>query len=127
MKYQHLMLTIQTMITELRDTRLMTRIIGGDLIAIEAKYHLPCLVKLRNRYHGLASKRDQCPENIDEKMNKSRAFIEPQDYIEKCVELRFVIHLRQFEGVHTSKERSRCTQESVWPNKAARQSDGFPT
>jgi len=38
------------MITELKDTR----IIGGDLIAIEAKYHLTRLVKLRNQHRGLA-------------------------------------------------------------------------
>ena len=64
----------------------MTRITGGDLIAIEPKYHLPCLVKLRNCYSGLTSKRDQCPENMDELMNESRAFTELQDYIEKCVD-----------------------------------------
>jgi hypothetical protein len=31
---------IRNMITELNDTQLMTRIVGGDLIAMEAKYHL---------------------------------------------------------------------------------------
>ena len=34
---------MQTMITELQDVYLFARIDGGDLIAIEAKYHLKCL------------------------------------------------------------------------------------
>ena len=41
---------IRTMITELQDTELLARIDGGNLIAKELKYHLNCLVNLRNRY-----------------------------------------------------------------------------
>ena len=37
--------SIRIMITELQDTDLLARIVGGDLIAIEAKYHLKCLLK----------------------------------------------------------------------------------
>ena len=40
--------SIRDMITELNDTMLMTRIVGSDLMAMEAKYHLACLTKLRN-------------------------------------------------------------------------------
>ena len=35
---------IRTIITELNDSRILVRIIGGDLIAIGAKYHLKCLI-----------------------------------------------------------------------------------
>ncbi|KAJ8349373.1 hypothetical protein SKAU_G00245030 [Synaphobranchus kaupii] len=77
---------IQTMITELDDTKFMTRIVGGDLMAMEAKYHLPCLVKSRNRHRSLTRKSGQSPENTDEKMNESRAFIELINYIEKSVD-----------------------------------------
>ena len=38
---------IRTMITELKDTILLSRIDGGDLIAKETMYHLKCLVNLR--------------------------------------------------------------------------------
>ena len=42
---------IHTMVTELQDTHLSAKISDiGDLIAREAKYHLKCLVNLRNRY-----------------------------------------------------------------------------
>ena len=43
---------IRTMITELNDAQLLKRIVGGDLMAMEAKYHLTCLTKLRNRYRS---------------------------------------------------------------------------
>ncbi len=42
---------IRAMVTELQDTSLLARIVDvGDLIAREAKYHLKCLMNLRNRY-----------------------------------------------------------------------------
>ena len=77
---------IRDMITELNDTLLLARIIGGDLIAMEAKYHLTCLTKLRNRYRSHTRKAGQAAENTDEKMNESRAFVELTSYIEKSVD-----------------------------------------
>ena len=74
------------MITELNDAQLLTRIIGGDLIAIEAKYHLKCQVNLRNRYRSLIRMSNQEPANTSEKMNESRAFVELTSYIEKAVD-----------------------------------------
>jgi len=41
---------LKRMATDLQDTILLTRISGGDLTAIEAKYHLSCLTALRNRH-----------------------------------------------------------------------------
>lgn len=76
---------IRDMITELNDTQLLSRIVGGDLIAMEAKYHLTCMVKLRNRYRSLTRKQNQTPEDTDEKMNESRAFVELTRYIEESV------------------------------------------
>ena len=35
---------IRTIITELNDSRLLVRIVGGDLIAMGAKYHLNVIV-----------------------------------------------------------------------------------
>ena len=69
------------MITELGETKLMTRMVGGDLIASEAKYHPQCLVKLRNQYGSLSRKLNQNSENTDEKMNESRALVELTNYI----------------------------------------------
>lgn len=54
-------------------------------MAMEAIYHQKCLVNLRNRYRSLTRKQSQTPENTDEKMNESRAFVELISYIEKSV------------------------------------------
>ena len=53
-------------------TQLFAQVSGGDLIATEAKYHLKCLVKLRNQYKSHSRKFAQ--EAISEKMNESRVF-----------------------------------------------------
>ena len=80
---------IRTMITELQDTCLLTRIDGGDLIAKESKYHLNCLTALRNRYRSNVRRLNQEGEKRrmdEEKMNESRVFVELTSYIEKAVE-----------------------------------------
>jgi len=41
---------VRSMVTELQDTQLLSKIAAGDLIAIEAKYHLLCLVKMSLRH-----------------------------------------------------------------------------
>ena len=42
---------------ELEDERLTARLAGGDMIAIEAKYHLRCLVDLYNRHRKVFIKK----------------------------------------------------------------------
>jgi len=74
------------MITELQDTTLLSRIDGGDLIAKESKYHLKCLINLRNSYRSHTRKSSPQHQNIDEKLNESRAFVELTNYIEKAVD-----------------------------------------
>ena len=49
---------VRTMATELNDAQRLARIVGGDLIAMEVKYHLKCMVNLRNRYRSLVRKSD---------------------------------------------------------------------
>ena len=41
---------LRKMAIKLQDTALLARISGGDLVAIEAKYHLDCLTRYRNKY-----------------------------------------------------------------------------
>ncbi|KAK3885021.1 hypothetical protein Pcinc_010676 [Petrolisthes cinctipes] len=87
------------MITELNDTQLLTRICGGDLMAMEAKYHLSCMVKLRNRHRSLIRKQSQVPDEIDSKMNESRAFVELTRYIEEAVTSG--THLFKLSEIHS--------------------------
>jgi len=64
--------SVRKIATELQDAELMARMEGGDLVALEAKYHLACLTTIRNRYrssknqqgkeHDQSSEEDQLKE-----------------------------------------------------------------
>ena len=84
-------INIRTIITELQDTKLLARIDRGDLIAQEIKYHLKCLTNLRNLYRSHKRKSDQQPENTNEKLNESRAFVELTTYIKSTVDSGTVV------------------------------------
>ena len=58
--------SIRTIITELNDSRLLVRIVEGDVIRIGAKYHLKCLIELTNRYRGHVRESNKDEQNIDE-------------------------------------------------------------
>jgi hypothetical protein len=130
---------IRAMITELGDPKLMTRIVGGDLIASEAKYHLQCLVKLRNQYRSLNRKVNQNSEDTDEKMNESRTFVELTNDITKAVESG--INLFKLTELHSlyigrlkelgvekqvNKTRLKCSLLEHFP-EAQQQHDGKQT
>ena len=75
---------IRAIVTELQDTHLLAKVSDiGDLIEKEEKYHLKCLVNLRNRSY--VRKSSQLIQDIDEKFNESRAFVELSSFIEKAV------------------------------------------
>ena len=57
---------IRAIITELNDSRLLVRIVGGDLIAIGAKYLLKHLIELKNRYSSHVRTSNKGKQNIDE-------------------------------------------------------------
>ena len=50
--------TIRQMARELKEQDLMARIEGGDLVALEAKYHPECYTSFRNRHRGLLRSRN---------------------------------------------------------------------
>ena len=80
--------SIRQMALELEEFELLGRMSEGDLIAIEAKYHLKCLIYLKNRYSSLYAQKAQNSSDgsVDEKMDESMAFVELVEYIEGCVE-----------------------------------------
>ena len=57
---------IRTIITELNDSRLLVRIVGGDLIMIGAKYYLKCFIEKKSRYRSHVTKSNKGKQNIDE-------------------------------------------------------------
>ncbi|KAG0715325.1 hypothetical protein GWK47_012185 [Chionoecetes opilio] len=82
---------VRSMARDLLDSDLLTRIEGvGDLIALEAKYHLACLVGLRNRHRSPdqeQGKTYRMPVNQTRKPEQE-PFAELVTYIENEVEER---------------------------------------
>ena len=78
--------SIRKMATDLEEAELIARIEGGDLIALEAKYHLQCLTALRNRHRSMMRKREQDVGGTEVRMIKARALVELFMHIENCVE-----------------------------------------
>lgn len=75
------------MAKELEDFELLSRISGGDLVAIEAQYHIGCLTKFRNSHRSLKRKEDNMDDDsLNEMINESRAFVELTTYIETSVD-----------------------------------------
>ena len=50
---------VRTMARDLQDTALLTKIDGGDLTALEAKYHLACLTGIRNKHRSFLRQSQQ--------------------------------------------------------------------
>ena len=74
------------MASDLQDTVLQTRVDGGDLTALEVKYHLSYITELRNRHHSFL--RQSLGSNSDGNEVKigARAFVELITFVENCVE-----------------------------------------
>jgi hypothetical protein len=78
---------VRKIATTLGDFALLSRIAGGDLVAIEGKYHMSCITTFRNRYRSYMSKTDNSSYRGDEeKMKESRAMLELLSYINSAVD-----------------------------------------
>lgn len=128
---------VRRMATELGDTALMAKLEGGDLIAQEAKYHLACLTKLRNRHRSLLRENQVLPEcQSEEGQKKARAFTELVTYIESAVEdgtfcfkladLRHLFEKRLKEfGIHSEVNKVRFKEKVLSHfHEAQAQNDG---
>ena len=64
-------------LSALQEYGLLSRISGGDVIAIEEKYHMRCLTNLRNRHKSQERKKKieaAWEAKEDSKINESKAF-----------------------------------------------------
>ena len=93
------------MARDLQDASLLAKIEGGDLIALEAKYHLSCLVKLRNRHRSyLREIQNASSKSQEERKMEARAFVELLTYIENSVEDgEFFFKLSQLRFLYESR------------------------
>ena len=105
---------IRTIITELNDSRLLVRIVGGNLIVIGAKYHLKCLIELKNRYRSHVRKWDKDKQNIDENVCNSRVFVELASYVNKEVSSgKLLFKLSELQSLYESRLEGLGNAKSV--------------
>ena len=71
---------VRLMATELKDAGLLAKLSSGDMFAIDAFYHLSCLMTLKNRYRA-----SKCASKIDNKRESVHALVfgELVGYIEE--------------------------------------------
>ncbi|XP_046544723.1 uncharacterized protein LOC124254923 [Haliotis rubra] len=74
------------MATDIQDTDLLSRIAGGDLVAIEAMYHNACLRIYKNRHRALIREQNGLESDDSHQMKESQVFAELVSYIEASVE-----------------------------------------
>ena len=80
---------LRRIVTDLQDFELLAKMSGGDLIAIDGKYHMKCLTNLRNKHRSHQRKKksaETLEAEEEERFNEARAFVELAEYIENSVE-----------------------------------------
>lgn len=78
---------MRTIAKDLNDTSLLTKIEGGDLIALESKYHLSCLAKLHNCHRSYLRENEENSSALNEERKmKARAVAELLSHIESSVQ-----------------------------------------
>ena len=79
---------VRRMATDLQDTVLLSTTEGGDLVALDAKYHLACLAGLRNRHRSfIRQNQDSHSSHTEDMKTQARAFVELITYVENAVEI----------------------------------------
>ena len=78
-------ISLRAMANDMQGNALLTKISGGDLVAIEAKYHFSCLSEYRNQHRSYLRKKSK-EVDIDYERVKARAFVEVVSYVEAAIE-----------------------------------------
>ena len=93
---------VRTCATELCDTKLLAKLAGGDMVAIDAQYHAKCLPKLYKR--AQLSRKDQ--EESSEKVLHGIVFAELVSYIETyrgSLETRPIFKMADMKNLYISR------------------------
>ena len=70
---------VRSMALDLTDTSLLAKLEGGDLMVLEAKYHLNCLTKIRNHHRShIRESQNDFNESHEWKRMEAKAFVEIQ-------------------------------------------------
>ncbi|KAG1656278.1 LMBR1 domain-containing protein 2 [Nymphon striatum] len=86
------------------DTALLARISGGDLVAIEAKYHYDCLSLYKNRHRSAQRASHSYTATNESRLQEASAFAELVSYIECSVENgNYIFKLSELHGLYVSR------------------------
>lgn len=127
---------LRLMATELQDAELLARIAGGDLIAIEAKYHYNCLSAYKSKYRSMQrAEHDACSHEVE--IIKAQSYADLFAYIEDNVETgNYIFRLAELydmlqrlltkRGVNipTNKTRLKLRILDHFSDQCQEQSDG---
>lgn len=101
MKLDH---NIRRMAIELQDSSLLARISGGDLIAIEAKYHFSCLSTFKNRYRSAQRAQNSSTNSQEDELIQAQVFADLILYIEESIESgNFIFKLSELHSMYVSQ------------------------
>ena len=109
---------LRDMATKLQDTALLSRIAGGDLAAIEAKYHSMCMLRYKNRFRSFERGEEIDSNQMSDQLEtESRVFAELV-YSMKCgVENgKYIFKLCELHALY--EERLRVVQASKTINRS---------
>ena len=81
---------VRKYVHELGDKRLIGKLSSGDMRAIDAMYHLKCLMKLKNKYVSRLREKKKCDKQNLTLSNDAIAFAELVAYIEDTREIKDV-------------------------------------
>ena len=109
------------MATQLQDKGLLALMAGGDLVSIEAKYHLKCLVAFRNRFRSLNIDTQKEPCNAVAIL-QARVFAELVSYIENKVEAgSYVFKLSETHALYEDRLSVLGLQKTINKSRLKRQ------
>lgn len=129
---------LKQMATVLCDTVVLGKLCGGDVIALESKYHLECLTKFRNQYNSKMRQSGSISEtDATNKSVEARYYAELISYIEnkigdgqyifKMADLHSILcDSRRSLGIETEVNRTRLKDKLLqhFENQCQEQSDG---
>ena len=106
---------IRRMAVDLQDTAVLAATEGGDLIALDAKYHLTCLAGLRNRHRSfIRQNQSSHSSQTEERKMQARVFVELITYVENAVEDgQFCFKISSLRQLYESRLRNLGNSKEV--------------
>ena len=128
---------VRKMATDLQDSALLKHLAGGDMIAIEAKYHKKCMTNLSNRHRAFLRQSQDCQSGEEDEKNEGIAFVDLISFMESFIDDgKYVLTLTELHQLHINRlqdfgikievNRTRLKSRILthFPGKLQEQSDG---